>query len=201
MWNRDQEPVQSLKWHRSMYSSGEHIFTKWLRHISLSCSVVSDSSVTPWTVGGLPGSSVHGIFQAKILEWGHSLLQGIFPTQAGIEPGSPELQANSGLGSRQNYLSVRKEKLEWRCRGRVATDWRHMAPWVLDATDWPWGPELHLGCPRFFKMINHPFPPNKSPFCVSWHTQVPSWSCGSSPASPTLSVSPGEQLAHLKCHF
>ena len=30
-------------------------------------SVVSDS-VTPWTVS-LPGSSVHGIFQARILEW------------------------------------------------------------------------------------------------------------------------------------
>ena len=30
----------------------------------------------------LPGSSVHGILQARILEWGcHALLQGIFPTQ------------------------------------------------------------------------------------------------------------------------
>ena len=30
----------------------------------------------------LPGSYVHGILQAKILEWGgSSLLQGIFPTQ------------------------------------------------------------------------------------------------------------------------
>ena len=29
-----------------------------------------------------PGSSVHGILQARILEWGcHALLQGIFPTQ------------------------------------------------------------------------------------------------------------------------
>ena len=26
-----------------------------------------------------PGSSVHGILQARILEWSHSLLQGIFP--------------------------------------------------------------------------------------------------------------------------
>ena len=35
----------------------------------------------------LPGSSVHGILQARILEWGcHSLLQGIFPTQ-GPNPG------------------------------------------------------------------------------------------------------------------
>ena len=29
----------------------------------------------------LPGSSVHGIFQAKILLGCHALLQGIFPTQ------------------------------------------------------------------------------------------------------------------------
>ena len=30
---------------------------------------------------GLPGSSLHGIFQARVLEWGHFLLQRIFPTQ------------------------------------------------------------------------------------------------------------------------
>ena len=29
----------------------------------------------------LPGSSVHGIFQARILEWVDFLLQGIFSTQ------------------------------------------------------------------------------------------------------------------------
>ena len=33
-------------------------------------------------VSSLPGSSVHGILQARILEWvAHSLLQGILPTQ------------------------------------------------------------------------------------------------------------------------
>ena len=33
-----------------------------------------------------PGSSVHGILQARILEWNcHALLQGIFPTQ-GLNP-------------------------------------------------------------------------------------------------------------------
>ena len=38
----------------------------------------------------LPGSSVHGIFQARILEWVgcHFLLQGIFPTP-GSNPGLP----------------------------------------------------------------------------------------------------------------
>ena len=29
----------------------------------------------------LPGSSVHGILKARILEWCHAFLQGIFPTQ------------------------------------------------------------------------------------------------------------------------
>ena len=32
-----------------------------------------------------PGSSVHGMLQARILEWVHSFLQGIFPNP-GIEP-------------------------------------------------------------------------------------------------------------------
>ena len=42
----------------------------------------------------LPGSSVHGIFQARMLEWAsHSLLQRIFPTQG--QTGSPALQAYS----------------------------------------------------------------------------------------------------------
>ena len=36
-----------------------------------------------------PGSSVHGILQARILEWGcRALLQGIFPTQR-LNPGLP----------------------------------------------------------------------------------------------------------------
>ena len=44
---------------------------------------------------GPPGSSVHGIFQARKLEWVAILFfQGIFPTQ-GIELGSPTLQADS----------------------------------------------------------------------------------------------------------
>ena len=45
--------------------------------------------VTPWTVCSPPGSSVHGVFQARILEWvaisysGDSslLLQGLFLAQ------------------------------------------------------------------------------------------------------------------------
>ena len=43
----------------------------------------------------MPGSSVHGIFQARILEWdSHSVLQGNLP-DPGIEPRSPALQADS----------------------------------------------------------------------------------------------------------
>ena len=35
---------------------------------SVSHSIVSNSA-TPWTRSSLPGSSVHGIFQTRILEW------------------------------------------------------------------------------------------------------------------------------------
>ena len=43
-----------------------------------------------------PGSSVHGILQARILEWVTIRSPGDLPNP-GIEPGSPTLQANSSL--------------------------------------------------------------------------------------------------------
>ena len=46
----------------------------------LSCFSHVRLFATPWTVA-LPGSSVHGILQARMLESCHALLQGIFPTQ------------------------------------------------------------------------------------------------------------------------
>ena len=59
--------------------------------------------VTPWTVfmdslwpHGLPGFSVHGIFQARILEWVAISFSGDLP-DPGIEPRSPILQADSLL--------------------------------------------------------------------------------------------------------
>ena len=43
----------------------------------------------------LPGSSVHGIFQAIVLEWGAiSFSRGDLP-YPGIEPGSPALQTDA----------------------------------------------------------------------------------------------------------
>ena len=44
------------------------IFLFEIENESVSCSVVSDSFVTPWTIAP-PGSSVHGILQARLLEW------------------------------------------------------------------------------------------------------------------------------------
>ena len=50
--------------------------------------------VTPWTVCSPPGSSVHGILQARILEWvAISFSRGL--PDPGIEPRSPALQAVS----------------------------------------------------------------------------------------------------------
>ena len=42
----------------------------------------------------LPGSSVHGIFQAIVLEWIAISFSGDFP-DPGIKPGSPALQADA----------------------------------------------------------------------------------------------------------
>ena len=62
----------------------------------------------------LPGSSIHGIFQARVLEWGcHFLLQGIFPTQR-LNPGL--------LHCRQTLLQ--SELPEKPQRGR----WTHAVP-------------------------------------------------------------------------
>ena len=47
--------------------------------------------------GSPPGFSVHGIFQARILEWGTIPVLGkkVFFPKPGIEPRSPTLQADS----------------------------------------------------------------------------------------------------------
>ena len=61
------------------------VCTRMLSHAQL--------SVTPWTVRP-PGSSVHGIFQARTLEWvAIPFSRGC--SRPGIEPGSPALQADS----------------------------------------------------------------------------------------------------------
>ena len=45
---------------------------------------------TPWTIACAPGSSVHGIFQARILEWVTiSYFKGSSLPDSGIEPESP----------------------------------------------------------------------------------------------------------------
>ena len=57
----------------------------------------------------LPGSSVHGILQARILEWLPCTPPGEFPV-AGIKPASPTLQADSSLaqplGSPEAHLKI-----------------------------------------------------------------------------------------------
>jgi len=69
---------------------GSLIIPSWIYTVCVGCSAVSDSL---WPHGP-PGSSVHGILQARILEWV------VFPTPGdlpdpGIKPGSPALQADS----------------------------------------------------------------------------------------------------------
>ena len=53
------------------------------------------------TVCNQPGSSVHGILQARIVEW--VVIPGDFPNP-GIKPGSPALQADSLLSEPSGSL-------------------------------------------------------------------------------------------------
>ena len=62
------------------------------RNWKWSCLVMSNS-LQPHGLY-LPGSSIHGIFQARLLEWVAIPSPGDLPNP-GIEPGSPALQADS----------------------------------------------------------------------------------------------------------
>ena len=69
----------------------------------------------------LSGSSVHGILQARILEWvANFLLQGIFPTQ-GLNPGLPHCGRTLYHLSHQGKLIPRSEspKRRWVCVGQT----------------------------------------------------------------------------------
>ena len=63
----------------------------------------------------LPGSSVHGTFQARILEWVAVPSSRALP-DPGIKPASPALQADSLLlsngGSPSNHYIYSKKKLQ-----------------------------------------------------------------------------------------
>ena len=52
--------------------------------------------MTPWTIYSPPGSSVHGILQARILEWvAVSFPRGSSQPNPEFEPGSPTSQEDS----------------------------------------------------------------------------------------------------------
>ena len=59
----------------------------------------------------LPGSSIHGIFQARILEWVAISFSRDLP-DPGIEPGSLALQADALLSEPPAFLYTNSEKSE-----------------------------------------------------------------------------------------
>ena len=80
------------------------VVVQWLSHVQVfELSKPSPMNCSP------PGSSVHGIFQARILEWGAIAFSGDL-LNPGIEPGSPALQADSSLseppGKPQVHMSL-----------------------------------------------------------------------------------------------
>jgi len=74
--------------------------------------LVSNSFATPWSVAPASGSVVHGILQARILEWvANFLLQGIFPTQ-GLNPCLLHCQADSSPLSHEASPTKEKRAVE-----------------------------------------------------------------------------------------
>ena len=76
--------------------------------------------------------TVHGILQARILEWGLSLLQGIFPTQ-GSNPGLPHCGQILYQLSHKGSPPLEKGK---------TTDSSFLA-WRIPWTEEPGGPTEH----------------------------------------------------------
>ena len=73
--------------------------------VAQSCPTLSDPMDC-----SLPGSSIHGIFQARVLEWvANALLQGIFPTQ-GLNQGLLHYRQILYLLSHQGNLIREQEK-------------------------------------------------------------------------------------------
>ena len=85
-WDIKVSNLVSNGWEKEVFPTVLCNFSESLRLISLSdvCVLVTQSLSMDCS---LPGSSVHGILQARILEWvAISFLQGIFLTQ-GLNPG------------------------------------------------------------------------------------------------------------------
>ena len=63
-------PVEAISKTKFPLSISLLFFSCWVVSLLFfSCSAVSDSSATPWTTCSPPGFSVHGIFQARLLQW------------------------------------------------------------------------------------------------------------------------------------
>ena len=93
-------------------SLAAHLITKQgldLWHNRKKESEVAQSCLTLWdsVCCSLPGSSIHGIFQARILEWLPFPPPGDLPN-LGIEPRPPTLQAN--------FLLSESPEKPWHCR-------------------------------------------------------------------------------------
>ena len=82
------------------------IHSRW-SEVKWNCSVVSDSLHSPWMDCVLWGPSIHGILQARILEWvAISFSRG--SSWPRIEPGSPALQTDAFTvwATRESLIAV-----------------------------------------------------------------------------------------------
>ena len=79
---------------------GKREFKANIRDVNQSCPTLCDPMDC-----SLPGSSVHGIFQARVLEWVAISFSDDLP-ESEIEPGSPTLEADALLSEPPGKPSI-----------------------------------------------------------------------------------------------
>ena len=137
----------------------------WATQISLSqgcvsvCVLIAPSPPTlchPMDCS-LPGSSVHGILQARILEWVAIPFSGDLPN-LGIEPRSPALQADSFLSEPPGKPPPQLRGPHQSAEGLSRTNWL-ILPWVKSIlsslTDFEPGKPLH-GASLIAQLVKNP---------------------------------------------
>ena len=83
-----------LEHHQACWMAKAQDNKRRLRKRKKWCRLVMSSSLQPHGLYSIPGSSIYGIFQARVLEWvAISFSRGSSRTR--IEPGSPTLQTDA----------------------------------------------------------------------------------------------------------
>ena len=129
----------------------------------------------------LPGSSVHAIFQAKILQWvvifysrespwpGIKLMSPVFPALSGgffttVPPGKPDTVVLREQ-IRGSMLEMESGSLPWGVSIRLRAEYAHSGWWLCP--EW-----LLSSCLHLTTLLKPSYPPSHLPVTFSWNPDL-----------------------------